>query len=83
MEIDIEFNKAAFKHDISPEDIRAAFEFCLYDHPIDGEEYKNLLLGLDTKLRLLEILYNEIDDHTVNVFHADKCRPGWRNKVNY
>jgi hypothetical protein len=27
----------------------------------------------------LEILYNEIDEYTVNVFHAMKCRKAWRD----
>jgi hypothetical protein len=82
MEIRIEFNNAAFKHHIKPEDVLYAFEHCLYDHPVAGQEYKNLLLGLDRNLNLLEILYNEIDNNTVNIFHVDKCRPGWRNRVN-
>ncbi|GHU03794.1 hypothetical protein FACS1894158_02890 [Betaproteobacteria bacterium] len=34
---------------------------------------KYLVLGYDTKRRLLEIMYNRIDDDTVNVFHAMKC----------
>jgi hypothetical protein len=39
----IEFNKSAFKHGITEEDIRYAFA------------------------------------HTINVFHAMKCRRNWRN----
>jgi hypothetical protein len=34
---------------------------------------------LDRQLNPLEILYNEIDEYTVNVFHAMKCRKAWRN----
>jgi hypothetical protein len=33
-----------------------------------------LLLGFDTNSNLLEIMYNEIDEQTVNVFHAMRCR---------
>ncbi len=32
------------------------------------------MLGFDTHARLLEIMYSEIDDQTIMVFHADTCR---------
>jgi hypothetical protein len=28
---------------------------------------------------VLEVLYNIIDEHTINVFHAMKCRKVWRS----
>ena len=59
-----------------------AFENKLFEHPIAHAENKNLLIGLDTRLNPLEILYNEVDDHTVNVFHAMKCRKAWRDLAN-
>ena len=37
-------------------------------------EDKYLRLGFDKAGNLLEIMYNEIDDYSVNVFHAMKCR---------
>jgi hypothetical protein len=80
--LDFEFNPAAFKHGVSEVDIRHAFEHRLFDHPVAREEYKHLLLGFDSRLNLLEILYNEIDDTTVNVFHAMKCRKVWRDLAN-
>ena len=75
----VELNSSAFKHNISEEDIRFAFENKLFDHPIAHQEGKNLLIGLDRKLNPIEILYNEIDDQTVNIFHAMKCRKAWRD----
>jgi hypothetical protein len=74
----IEFNKSAFKHKIKEKDIRSAFTYKVFDHPIEGEEEKNLLIGFDTKANLLEILYNVIGDKRINVFHAMKCRKNWR-----
>jgi len=74
----IEFNKSAFKHRIKEKDIRNAFIYKVFDHPVAGEEDKNLLIGFDTKANLLEILYNVIDDRRINVFHAQKCRKNWR-----
>ncbi|GHU47405.1 hypothetical protein FACS1894200_02720 [Spirochaetia bacterium] len=46
---------------------------------IDDGDNKHLLLGFDTSRRLLEILYNVIDEQTINVFHAMKCRKVWRS----
>jgi hypothetical protein len=74
VKITVECNPSAFKHGIIEEDIRFAFDNKLFDHPVSHQEEKNLLIGLDRQLNPLEILYNEVDDHTVNVFHAMKCR---------
>ncbi|MCL2187115.1 MAG: hypothetical protein FWB86_14890 [Treponema sp.] len=78
----VECNPSAFKHGVTEEDIRFAFDNKLFDHPIAHEEGKNLLIGLDKRLNPLEIMYNEIDDNTVNVFHAMKCRKAWRDLAN-
>ena len=78
----VECNPSAFKHGVTEDDIRFAFDNKLFEHPVDGQEEKYLLIGLDRRLNPLEILYNEIDDHTVNVFHAMKCRKAWRNLAN-
>ena len=80
--LNVECNPSAFKHGITEEDIRFAFENKLFDHPIVNHSEKNLLIGLDKRLNPVEILYNEIDEHTVNVFHAMKCRKAWRNLAN-
>jgi hypothetical protein len=82
VKLDIEFNPSAFKHGITAEDIQFAFDNKLFDHPVVDQEEKNLLIGFDRRLNPLEILYNEIDDHTVNVFHAMKCRKAWRKLAN-
>jgi len=75
----VECNPSAFKHGVAEEDIRFAFDHKLFDHPVAGHEEKNLLIGFDRQLAPLEILYNEIDESSVNVFHAMKCRKAWRN----
>jgi len=80
--LNVEFNPSAFKHGVTENDIRFAFDNKLFDHPVAGQEGKNLLIGLDRRLNPLEIFYNEIDDNTVNVFHAMKCRKAWRNLAN-
>jgi len=79
IKVNVEFNPSAFKHGIKEEDIRFAFDNKLFDHPVVSQEEKNLLIGLDKQLNPIEILYNEIDDNTINVFHAMKCRKAWRD----
>jgi len=78
----IKCNPSAFKHGVTEDDIRFAFDNKLFDHPVAHTEDKNLLIGLDKQINPIEILYNEIDDSTVNVFHAMKCRKAWRNLAN-
>ena len=70
----IEFNKSAFKHGIKEDDIRWAFLHSCYDGPIEDMDNKYIRLGFDKTGNLLEIMYNEIDENNVNVFHAMKCR---------
>ncbi|MDR0443511.1 MAG: hypothetical protein LBH44_08910 [Treponema sp.] len=77
--LNVECNPSAFKHGITEADIQFAFDHKLFDYPIARQEGKNLLIGMDRHLNPVEILYNEIDDNTVNVFHAMKCRKAWRN----
>ena len=35
---------------------------------------KHLLVGFDCNANLIEILYNELDEDTVRVFHIMPCR---------
>jgi hypothetical protein len=70
----VEFNKAAFRHGITEENIRCALSRPEYEGPIDDDENRYIAIGFDTSGVLLEVLYNEIDKYTINVFHAMKCR---------
>jgi hypothetical protein len=74
--MDIKFKASAFSHKITEADIRHAFLNPYYDGPIEDDKLKNnryIRLGFDKVGNLLEILYNEYDDH-VCIFHAMKCR---------
>jgi hypothetical protein len=44
-----------------------------YDMPVEGDKEKRLLIGFNM-VNPLEILYNELDDGRINVFHAMPCR---------
>jgi len=75
MEPEIEFSPAAFKHGVSEADIWKAVAGAAYEGPADDNDInKRLLLGFDTSANMLEIMFNYIDDETINVFHAMKCR---------
>jgi hypothetical protein len=83
MELVIEFNPAAFKHNITEIDIWTAIEKFIYDRAMPGDDNKHLLLGFDGNANLLEIIYNVIDEHSINIFHAMKCRKAYYSLVNF
>lgn len=71
----IVFVPSAFKHAVSEEDIRLV----LLKHLADGiieedDETKFLSIGFNKLGNLIEVMYNYIDDQTIKVFHAMKCR---------
>ena len=80
MDVIIKFSKSAFKHKITEADIRWAFDNNLYDEQLDDSDgggdigSKHLLIGFDRNANHLEILYNVIDEDTLMVFHAMRCR---------
>ena len=83
MNIHIEFNSSAFKHNITEANIRyAIINAVVYDDILDEVENKHLLLGFDNSGRLLEIMYNVIDEESVNIFHAMKCRNIYYHLLN-
>ena len=54
-----------------------AFDKARYDEILDFDTVyggKYLLIGDDRNGNLLEILYNIIDEDTINIFHAMRCR---------
>jgi hypothetical protein len=79
MDVEIRYNQSAFKHHITEADIRMAFDTARYDERLDESdgvgdlEAKYLLIGFDRIANLIEVLYNVIDEDTINVFHAMPC----------
>jgi len=74
MDDGIKFNRSAFKHGVSKASICHALNHPRYEGPLEDDEDKYIVLGFDAAGNLLEILYNRVDDNTVNIFHAMKCR---------
>jgi hypothetical protein len=87
MEPDIVCKPSAFKHGVTEADIYWAFSTARYDLPVEGDEEKRLLIGFNYAGNPIEIMYNELDDGRINVFHAMPCRSvyiplleQWRNQ---
>ena len=79
---EIVFVPSAFKHEISEENIR----WVLLNHLADGiieedDETKYISIGFDKSGNLLEIMYNLIDEKTIKVFHAMRCRRQFYEKL--
>ena len=74
MDKNIKFNPAAFKHGVSEANIRYVLNYPKYEGPLEEYENKYIVVGFDNYGNLLEILYNRIDDESINVFHAMKCQ---------
>jgi hypothetical protein len=86
VELDIVCKPSAFNHDVTEADIHWAFTTARYDLPDEDDEEKRLLIGFNKEGNPLEIMYNELDDGRINVFHAMPCRAiyypllrQWRN----
>jgi uncharacterized DUF497 family protein len=77
----VKFAESAFNHNISEADIYNAILVPIYDDIQDTDEDKHLLLGFDRSMNLLEIVYNVIDEGTIRVFHAMKCRNFYYEKL--
>jgi len=82
MDVAIEFNPSAFKHGITEAAIRYAIINVIYDDIWDDDADKHLLLGFDNNGNPLEIMYNVIDENTINVFHAMKCQSVYYHLLN-
>ena len=74
MDVIVEFNPSVSKHGITEDAIRYAIVNAIYDDVWDNDVDKHLLIGFDHNGNLLEIMYNVIDEQSINVFHAMKCR---------
>lgn len=81
-ELKIEFDPAAFKHGFTEADIYSVFEKFISDSLMPEYENKYLLMGFDTNGNLLEVMYNFLNEKTVKVFHAMKCRAKFINSLN-
>ncbi|GHV86603.1 hypothetical protein AGMMS50230_22110 [Spirochaetia bacterium] len=74
MDLVVKFMPSAFKHGITEVNIRHAILNWKYDDIMEDDPGKRLLIGFDGNANLLEIMYNDLGEQTIRVFHAMKCR---------
>jgi len=74
MDVLVEFNLAAFRHNISKEDILHALKSKIRAGAIEEFPEKYAVIGLDRAGNPIEVMYNPINDVRINVFHAMKVR---------
>ncbi|MCL1928819.1 MAG: hypothetical protein FWG07_08530 [Treponema sp.] len=74
MELEFIFRDSALRHGITEVDIRHAFETCCYLGQYQNRTNVILLLGFDQDANPVEILYNELENNGINVFHAMPCQ---------
>jgi hypothetical protein len=71
---EIVFKNSAFDHTVTEAGIRHAFETAKYDGPDEDDPDKRLLIGFNENGNAVEVMYNELDDGRINVFHAMPLR---------
>jgi hypothetical protein len=74
MEPEIVYKLSAFDHGVTEAGIRHAFETARYDGPDEDDPDKRLLVGFDENGNPVEVMYNELADNRINVFHAMSLR---------
>ena len=81
MDVIVEFNKSAFYHGISKEDILNALKTKIKDTVIEEFSEKYGVIGFDRAGNPLEVVYNPIDDNSIYVFHAMKARKSFIDMI--
>jgi len=80
MEPEIVYVPSAFKHGFTEADIQWAVKTSIREFLIDEYEDKYAIIGFDARGNTLEIMCYYIDDQTMKVFHAMKCRKSFQKK---
>ncbi|MDR1786818.1 MAG: hypothetical protein LBR23_10220 [Spirochaetaceae bacterium] len=74
MDIEIRYKSSAFDHGVTEADIEWAFNTAIHDCLMEPFTNRYVLTGFNTHGILIEVMYNDIGENRVNVFHAMKCR---------
>ena len=70
-----------YKHGIEKSEILHAFNSDIYNETLENFLNKTLVIGYDSKLRLIEIVCDIISDEHVIIFHAMECRRVYRERI--
>ena len=82
MGVIVEFHEAAFRHGISKEDIIHALNHKIQDAWISELPEKWAVIGHNRAGNPIEIIYNEIDDNSICVYHAMNARDSFVKKYS-
>jgi hypothetical protein len=66
------YNRSAFKHRYTEQDIETALATALIDELMEGFDNKYLVVGFDTDGNLIEVMYNLVGEDIANILHAMK-----------
>ena len=80
MEPKIIFVPSAFKHRISEADIRRAVIEPISEALIGEYQDTYAIIGFDTGGNALEIMANLVDEETIEIYHAMRCRKSFQKK---
>ena len=78
---EIEISNSAYKHGLEKSEILHAFNSDIYNETLENFPNKTLVVGYDSKLRLIEIICDIISDEHVVIFHAMECRKIYRERI--
>ncbi len=76
----IEYHEAAFAHRIAEADIEWALRTQFFESPAADGSY--LAIGFNRSGNPLEVVYRELEDGSLFVFHAMPCRQKWLDVAN-
>ena len=79
MAVIITFKPSAFKHGYT--EAGQTLESKIHDAPLVDFPDKYGVVGFDTRWNPVEILYNPVDDDTINVFHVRKLQKDFIAKL--
>jgi len=80
MDVFVEFHQAALQHNISKEDIIHALKHRTHDALVEELPDKWAVIGPNRTGNLLELIYTEIDENSICVYHAMDARDSFIKK---
>jgi len=80
MDVFVEFHEAALQHNVNKEDIIHALKHRTHDALVEELPDKWAVIGPNRAGNLLELIYTEIDENSICVYHAMDVRDSFIKK---
>jgi hypothetical protein len=80
-EISVEIIPSALKHGKTELDILAALDYVIYDETLLGVPDKTLVVGFDVNGNVTEVIFHELVEGNIVVFHAMPCRKVYLGRI--